>query len=29
VKLARFRRPKTACFLSYVAHRPNINVAIL
>jgi hypothetical protein len=23
VKLARFRKPKAACFLSYVEYRPN------
>jgi hypothetical protein len=28
VKLARFRRPKAACFLSYVKYRPNKNTAI-
>jgi hypothetical protein len=25
VKLARFRKPKAACFLSYVEYRPNTN----
>jgi hypothetical protein len=25
----RFRRPKVACFLSYVEYRPNTNTAIL
>jgi hypothetical protein len=29
VKLSRFRKPKAACFLSYVEYRPNTNVAIL
>jgi hypothetical protein len=29
VKLARFRRPKAACFLSYMECRPNTNTAIL
>jgi hypothetical protein len=29
VKLARFRRPKVACFLSYVEYRPNTNIVIL
>jgi hypothetical protein len=29
VKLARFRRPKAACFLSYVEYRPNTNTAVL
>jgi hypothetical protein len=29
VKLARFRRPKAACSLSYVEYRPNKNAAIL
>jgi hypothetical protein len=29
VKLARFRRPKAPCFLSYVEYRPNKNTAIL
>jgi hypothetical protein len=28
-KLARFRRPKAACFLLYMDYRPNINIAIL
>jgi hypothetical protein len=27
VKLARFRKPKAACFLSYVEYRPNINIS--
>jgi hypothetical protein len=25
VKLARFRKPKTSCFLSYLRHRSNTN----
>jgi hypothetical protein len=25
VKLARFKKPKATCFLSYVEYRPNIN----
>jgi hypothetical protein len=29
VKLARCRRPKAACFLSYVEYRLNTNTAIL
>jgi hypothetical protein len=29
VKLARLRRPKPACFLSYVKNRPNTNIAVL
>jgi hypothetical protein len=24
-EVSRFRKPKAACFLSYVGHRPNIN----
>jgi hypothetical protein len=28
-KLARLRRPKAICFLSYVKYRPNTNTAIL
>jgi hypothetical protein len=27
--LARFRRPKTVCCLSYLEYRPNKNIAIL
>jgi hypothetical protein len=29
VKLARLRRLKATCFLSYVEYRPSINTAIL
>jgi hypothetical protein len=29
VKLARFRRPNVACFLSYVEYGPNTNTTIL
>jgi hypothetical protein len=29
VKLARLRRPKATCSLSFVEYRPNINVVIL
>jgi hypothetical protein len=29
LKLARCRRPKVACFLSYVEYRPNKNTEIL
>jgi hypothetical protein len=29
VKLARLKKPKAVCFLSYVEFRPNINTAIL
>jgi hypothetical protein len=29
VELVRVRRPKAACFLSYVYYRPKINAAIL
>jgi hypothetical protein len=29
VKLARLRRPKPKCFLSYSEYSPNINVTIL
>jgi hypothetical protein len=29
VMLARLRRPKTSCSLSYVEYRPNKNAAIL
>jgi hypothetical protein len=29
VNLARFRKRKAACFLSYVEYRPNTNAAIL
>jgi hypothetical protein len=29
VKLARFRKPNDACFLSHVENRPNTNTAIL
>jgi hypothetical protein len=29
VKLARFRRPKAACFLWYMECRPNTNATIL
>jgi hypothetical protein len=29
VKLARFRRSKVACVLSYVKYKPNTNAAIL
>jgi hypothetical protein len=29
VKLARFRRLKAICFLSYVEYRPNTYIAIL
>jgi hypothetical protein len=29
VKLARFRKPKATCFLSYVKYRPKTNIAIL
>jgi hypothetical protein len=29
MKLARFRRPKDAYFLSYVEYRPNTNATIL
>jgi hypothetical protein len=28
-QLARFRRPKATCFLSYVEYRPNTNTAML
>jgi hypothetical protein len=28
-EVTRFRRPKAACFLSYVEYRPNTNTAIL
>jgi hypothetical protein len=28
-EVARSRRPKAACFLSYVEYRPNTNTAIL
>jgi hypothetical protein len=27
VKLARFRKPKAICFLSYVEYRPNTNTS--
>jgi hypothetical protein len=27
VKLARFRKPKAVCFLSYVEYRPNTNTS--
>jgi hypothetical protein len=27
VKLVRFRKPKVACFLSYVEYRPNTNAS--
>jgi hypothetical protein len=27
VQLARFRKPKAACFLSYVEYRPNTNTS--
>jgi hypothetical protein len=27
MKLARFRKLKTACFLSYVEYRPNTNIS--
>jgi hypothetical protein len=27
VKLARFRKPKATCFLSYVEYRSNINIS--
>jgi hypothetical protein len=29
LELARLRRPKAACFLSFAEYRPNTNVAIL
>jgi hypothetical protein len=29
IEVSRFRRPKTAYFLSYVEYRPNTNTAIL
>jgi hypothetical protein len=29
MKLARFRKPKVICFISYVEYRPNTNTAIL
>jgi hypothetical protein len=29
VKLAKLRRPKIACFLSYVDYRPKTNTVIL
>jgi hypothetical protein len=27
VRLAKFRKPKTTCFLSYVEYRPNTNTS--
>jgi hypothetical protein len=27
MKLARFRKPKATCFVSYVEYRPNINTS--
>jgi hypothetical protein len=29
VKLARFRKSKAACFLSYMEYRPNTNASII
>jgi hypothetical protein len=29
VKLARIRKPKAICFLSYVEYRPNANTSII